>query len=386
VSVYLFGVSDQPLGFRLIALVDLDWSRVAPTLWRCVDGLAPRTQADAVLTNLGGGQFSAMLSAGDTSGDFVSFQLEADNCIADEKTILPFRSSSLPFSITVEDWPVTTAYPGTTHLAFDPLSAFSLSQPLAGTVEVQLGDAAPNVRGLVSAGFQSFTGTKHFQDSWQSGVYLAEQANNTLFDDSGGYTLENASYLYYNIQVNDSSFVPRATFNLLNDVGYPDTFRLTKNDAGGAYQDANYSVVDSAGIIRTGIYATVDGLVFAGGLYTAGSLAPAWSSITGTPTTLAGYGLTSPLDIAEGGTGLASAPILGDLLGGGAGTWGLLSVGTNGDVLTADSTQTLGLRWGAAPGAYAPGAPADWAGAPPSTIAAALDRLAHAGATATWPA
>lgn len=36
----------------------------------------------------------------------------------------------------------------------------------------------------------------------------------------------------------------------------------------------------------------------------AGSIA--WTSISGTPTTLAGYGITSPLDIAEGGTGLST--------------------------------------------------------------------------------
>jgi hypothetical protein len=35
---------------------------------------------------------------------------------------------------------------------------------------------------------------------------------------------------------------------------------------------------------------------------TSATITPAWSSITSTPTTLAGYGITSPLDVAEGGT------------------------------------------------------------------------------------
>ena len=46
-------------------------------------------------------------------------------------------------------------------------------------------------------------------------------------------------------------------------------------------------------------------------------IAPAWSSITGTPTTLVGYGITNPLDIAEGGTnatmiGTAMSNLLGN--------------------------------------------------------------------------
>lgn len=49
---------------------------------------------------------------------------------------------------------------------------------------------------------------------------------------------------------------------------------------------------------------------------TANAIAPAWSSITGTPTTLTGYGITSPLNVAQGGSGgstfTANAPILGN--------------------------------------------------------------------------
>ena len=37
------------------------------------------------------------------------------------------------------------------------------------------------------------------------------------------------------------------------------------------------------------------------------ALSIAWSQLTGTPTTLAGYGVTSPLDIAEGGTAATTA-------------------------------------------------------------------------------
>lgn len=36
--------------------------------------------------------------------------------------------------------------------------------------------------------------------------------------------------------------------------------------------------------------------------------------------------------------------------------------------------------------AYDPGDPSQWASPPPTTVREALDRLAKAGATATWPA
>jgi hypothetical protein len=45
----------------------------------------------------------------------------------------------------------------------------------------------------------------------------------------------------------------------------------------------------------------------------------------------------------------------GDLIGGtGADTFARLAVGTNGQILTADSTQTTGLKWAAAPAGYTP--------------------------------
>jgi hypothetical protein len=45
------------------------------------------------------------------------------------------------------------------------------------------------------------------------------------------------------------------------------------------------------------------GLITAAGVVT---ITPAWSSITSTPTTLAGYGITSPLNVAQGGIGTSS--------------------------------------------------------------------------------
>lgn len=44
----------------------------------------------------------------------------------------------------------------------------------------------------------------------------------------------------------------------------------------------------------------------------AGSIS--WSVITGTPTTLSGYGITSPLPINEGGTATTDVPANGELL------------------------------------------------------------------------
>ena len=43
-------------------------------------------------------------------------------------------------------------------------------------------------------------------------------------------------------------------------------------------------------------------------------ITPAWSSITGTPTTLSGYGITTPIAIGSGGTGQATASAAFDAL------------------------------------------------------------------------
>jgi hypothetical protein len=116
--VYIYGQPDQQLGFRLISLVERDWSAVHPVLWRVIDGTLPRTEADASILNCGGGQYVAVLSAGDTTGDYISYQLEAENCISNEKTILPFRSAALPFSVVVDNNPPTTGPFTATELQF----------------------------------------------------------------------------------------------------------------------------------------------------------------------------------------------------------------------------------------------------------------------------
>ena len=73
----------------------------------------------------------------------------------------------------------------------------------------------------------------------------------------------------------------------------------------------------------------------------AGSIS--WSVITGTPTTLTGYGITSPLPTAEGGTGLATIGTAGQRLTVNAGATALeyqtpTSRGTPRNVLTANTT------------------------------------------------
>lgn len=72
-----------------------------------------------------------------------------------------------------------------------------------------------------------------------------------------------------------------------------------------------------------------------------------WTSITGTPTTLAGYGIASPLDVAEGGAGL-SVYVAGDMLyASAATTLAPLSIGGSGAILTSNGSNP---QWSAALG------------------------------------
>ena len=58
--------------------------------------------------------------------------------------------------------------------------------------------------------------------------------------------------------------------------------------------------------------------------------------------------LTNPVPLAAGGTGITSTTLGNIILGNNSTTYGQLGVGTNGQVLTANSSATYGVSWGAA--------------------------------------
>jgi hypothetical protein len=70
------------------------------------------------------------------------------------------------------------------------------------------------------------------------------------------------------------------------------------------------------------------------------TITPAWSSITSTPTTLAGYGITSPLNVAQGGTAAATLTAHAVLLGEGTSALGTATIGTQYNVLTDNGAVT----------------------------------------------
>jgi len=399
--VYLYGVSDQPLGFRLIPLILLDWSKVFPKLWRCVNGIPPRAEADATVVNLGGGQFVAILSAGDSSGDYITFQLEADNCISDEKTILPFVGSPPGGGLTVEDYPLVHTFLNTVTLETDTASGLVISQPAAHAVRLALLDATTIQRGLMSAGPQTFAAAKDFY----APLTVLSVAGVAYLDlsepGSGGRGRYAATSSGSTSEYFETFPTLTAAWTLQQGDPLIPAGILSAWDNVGVLTDACYGAVDHLGGLQTGQWVSLAGLDFSGGLLTGGVYAPLWSDLSGTPTTLAGYGIMSPLDLAQGGTAAdlsATGPgVLVQSAGGAAvsvvapGTaghlltsvggvwasaapaitsplttkgdlWGFdtgdarVPIGPDGDVLTADSTQPLGLKWAAGGGSLAIGA------------------------------
>jgi hypothetical protein len=63
------------------------------------------------------------------------------------------------------------------------------------------------------------------------------------------------------------------------------------------------------------------------------AIAATWANITGAPTTLAGYGITSPLNVAQGGTAAATLTAHAVLLGEGTGAVAFATIGTGGNLL-----------------------------------------------------
>ena len=78
-----------------------------------------------------------------------------------------------------------------------------------------------------------------------------------------------------------------------------------------------------------------------------------WNLIRNTPTTLTGYGITSPLNAAQGGTGSATVPAAGNLLVGNAGGTAYGSVALSGDCTVVSTgaitcTKSSGTAFGTA--------------------------------------
>src|SRR5436190_7565258 len=69
-----------------------------------------------------------------------------------------------------------------------------------------------------------------------------------------------------------------------------------------------------------------------------------WSQVTGTPTTLAGYGVTSPLTVGEGGTGTSTAFTAGSVVF--AGASGVYAQ-DNANLFWDDTNNRLGIGLGA---------------------------------------
>jgi hypothetical protein len=63
------------------------------------------------------------------------------------------------------------------------------------------------------------------------------------------------------------------------------------------------------------------------------AIAATWANITGAPTTLSGYGITSPLNVAQGGTNLATLTAHAVMLGEGTGSVAFATIGTAGNLL-----------------------------------------------------
>ena len=100
-------------------------------------------------------------------------------------------------------------------------------------------------------------------------------------------------------------------------------------------------LVEEGGVVRAD--GTLAGFALQGLALTAGH-----ALVAGTDGVLAGEAQLAP---ARGGLGFdASTAVLGDLLvGSGPGAFARFAVGTDGQILTADSTAPQGVVWGAAP-------------------------------------
>lgn len=393
--MYIRGLAGQTLGFQLSRIGDgSDYDTLTGVEVVRTVMLGAEVPVTGTIHYLRPGHFLLEMSAADCDGYQVTFQARAPGCWSQEKTILPFDGFPPGGGITVESDSLIPSFADVATLQFADDSGFSLTAPSAFTALVELLDATISQRGLVSTGFQDLAGTKIFHsDIGLPSGDLTMGAGSTIGFTGGGFIQRIGTSL----RLGNARCLAEVMTGLytLGQLG------LTIYDLGGPITDTAYCIGQLSGGYApyVGQWGTGGGGdTISGGIVTALGAGPssvAWSSLTGVPNTLAGYGIASPLLAAVGGTGadlsasgpgvavqpIAGGPLSvlaagvdGNLLTASAGIWisappaitsplttkgdiwgfssvdNRVPVGPDGYLLTADSGAALGVSWQAGGG------------------------------------
>lgn len=226
-----------------------------------------------------------------------------------------------PYTLTVEEVDGTPSYTDITKIRFGQIDGFVLSQPEAGVVRADMAHAGISQRGIVNTTTQSFGGVKTFENTTNfiDGIYVSGGNLITLVGVKFGGS--NRAESWHTTGGGKPFVIDSGDARLgwqLTQSGHPNAyaffelyatgstrsgrFALAYDFAAGA-ADMAYCVMDIGGVNRVGVTGTGGGGdTVIGGIITMLGSGPAsvtWSIVTGTPTTLAGYGITDGATDAE---------------------------------------------------------------------------------------
>lgn len=325
--MFLKNTAGQHIGFCLVAQADGGGlAGLAPLAFVVQDGAAAVLGAGTI-RDRGNGQYDYGPTQAETNCAELSVILVGTLAVPMEKTVYPFDVTVPVLGIFVTQTPGGPNYgpEATLQVHNDDGLLWSLVSP--GVVALRLQNAGPAQTGTVNSGPQTFGGPKTFHDNviiapGTLGNFPALQLGPTVPPNSG--MVATAQWVdatpSLELLITDAGGNHRCRLQLYTDTASAQCV-LESQDGAGANVFANYGVRDNTGTLVPGVWATTGGLVFAGGLFAGGTVTISWAAITGKPTTLAGYGITSPLDVAEGGTGLSVTGPDGNVLTALAGVW-----------------------------------------------------------------
>jgi hypothetical protein len=305
--MFLKNQAGQWIGFCLIAQADGNGlPGLMPLPWVSRDG-GVAALGGGPLRDRGNGQYAYGPTQGESNCNALSVILTATGAVPMEKTVYPFDLAAGIIGVFAYTIGAGVPFGPNNLIEVSPNDGLLWDNAGGGSAWLRLQNAGPTQTGSVSTAAQTFAGDKTFTGVVAS--LLGFSLPHTVLSETPG------AFGFTHAEAGLTNLV----FGFSSQAGFVNCV-LTDLNGGATLPRFGLQVNPTAAVF--GKYGTLtDGTEITGGLVTGIGAGVLFASILGLPTTLAGYGINTPIGVTDGGTGLAATGADGDVLTALSGAW-----------------------------------------------------------------